>query len=52
MVTGNPGIGSVTGADGTGDRPGAEREERKDTFSRAEILGQMESHAEEYATWK
>jgi len=49
MVPGDPGIGPVAGTYGTGDCPGAERKEREDTFSRAEILNQMEPHAKEYA---
>lgn len=52
MVLGDPGIGLVTGADGTGDRPGTEREEREDAFSRAEVLDKVESHAKEYTAKK
>ena len=49
MIPGDPGVGPVAGTYGTGNCPGAEREEGKDTFSRAEIFSQMEPHAEEYA---
>ncbi len=44
VIPGNAGIGLVAGADGTGDLLPAKRKEREDSFSRAEVLCQVEAH--------
>ena len=44
VIPGNAGISLVAGADGTGDLLPAKRKEGEDSFSRAEILCQVEAH--------